>query len=74
MFGIGEGSGGSTRHRIKERKRLAKARKDAQERSVWQTTEGEGIAEKANISLGFDTDLEEEDDEMRDMNGMGLMI
>lgn len=72
MFGgMGSGTGGSTRHRIRERKRLAAARRDAQKRAVWQTKEGQGIAETANISLGYDD--EEEEDEMS-MNGSGLMI
>jgi hypothetical protein len=73
MFGMFEGSGGSTRHRIRERKRLAKARRDAQKRDVWQTIEGKGIAEEADISLGYDDTLEEEDDLEREQRS-GLMI
>jgi hypothetical protein len=73
MFGIGEGTGGSTRYRIAERKRLAAARKAAQQKAVWQTTEGQGIAEEADISLGYDDTLEEEDELEREQRS-GLMI
>lgn len=72
LGGLFSGTGGSTRHRIKERERLAAARKRAQEQAVWQTQEGGGIAEEANISLGYDDTEEEEREE--EMNTLGLMI
>jgi hypothetical protein len=72
LFGGGKSAG---YYRRKEAARLKAIRKQAQQKEVWQTTEGKGIAEEANISLGYDTDLEEEDDyDMRDMSGAGLMI
>jgi hypothetical protein len=73
MLGIGEGSGGSTRYRIAERKRLQAVRKAAQQKAVWQTKEGQGIAEEADISLGYDDTLEEEDELEREQRS-GLMI
>jgi hypothetical protein len=71
MFGMG--GGGSTRYRIAERKRLEAIRKREQQKAVWQTTEGEGIAEKADISLGYDDSLED-DDELEREQSAGLMI
>jgi hypothetical protein len=74
-MGIFGGGQSAAHYRRKEAARLRAVRKREQQRAVWQTTEGKGIAEEANISLGYDTDLEEEDDdEMRDMSGAGLMI
>lgn len=50
--------------------RQREVQKAEQQRDVWQTTEGQGIMEGAQISLGFDD--EEEDDEL--FSGTGLII
>ena len=55
-----------------EQARQAQLRRDEMERSIFQTTEGQGIAESASISLGFDD--EDEDDLFDFGSGTGLVI
>lgn len=52
-------------------KRNRAARREAQEEEVFATTEGEGIMEGANISLGYN---EEEEEELLGMLGTGLVV
>ena len=56
------------RAQAEERARQDQMRRDQMQRDVLQTTEGHGIMEGANISLGFDE--EEEDDLLRSMTGL----
>ncbi len=54
-----------------EAARQAEIRREEQQRAIFQTTEGQGIAEAANISLGF----EEDEDDLFDFGtGTGLVI
>lgn len=56
--------------RADEIRRQEELRKEQAQRDIFQTTEGQGISEQANISLGFDD--EDEDDLFG--NGTGLVI
>ena len=57
--------------RAQEEARQAEIRREEQQRAIFQTTEGQGIAETASISLGF----EEDEDDLFDFGtGTGLVI
>lgn len=55
----------------REQQRMRDAQREQQERDIFATTEGEGIQEAANISLGF-----EEEDELDEFfrSGTGLLV
>ena len=54
-----------------EKARQDQLRRDEQQRAIFQTAEGQGIQEGANISLGFG---EDEDDLFDFASGTGLVI
>jgi len=53
-----------------EEARQQQLRRDEMERAIFQTTEGQGIAESASISLGFDDD----EDDLFGFGSTGLVI
>jgi hypothetical protein len=56
----------------REQERMRATQREQQERDIFATTEGEGIQEAANISLGFDDEEDELDEFFR--SGTGLLV
>ena len=54
----------------RELRRQQELQREQMQRDVFQTTEGQGIMEGANISLGPSFDEEEEDDLLNAMTGL----